>query len=557
MKRFSKQNILIGIFIIGILLRLGGIFEGLPAVYNSTEQALAKFTLKMAANQTLDPGFYIYPALYQYFLLAIYLVYYLFGLLLGIFQDSYDFAVQYLINPTGIYLIGRFTSIILSMISTWYMYRLVKRMLNDRAALLAATFMVLSFYIVVFSRYAIPESFMVFFTILALGKYWDSLYNQNAIHLFWAGIFTGLAIASKYNAGFLALGLCIAVYFSQNNIKDNIWKRTINAIGGLLLGFIIPNPYWLISPEKYLNGFFKIVKQSYYAVTSEKAISYVWEISQIITHELLLGFLFLGSILFALYKRKHYHIILLSVVLPTFIYVGSWDKKGIDYLLVCWPVFIILSAELVDFIGQKWHDKKIMNITGLSLILIPLFIFNLYHTILLILPDTRKVASEWLLTQWHSPEKIYYDKNGYDLQLIDIRRYTEYGVHAKTLNNEIKERLNAYTHLGRNVPFISSVEYVADLLDNSMNFQDEQAAIRWKSLDEIISEGATWVVSNTEFRRIYLEEQGEVVLSLKNRILVMEKFYSELNKRYQPIKVFKKQFWRCGPEIVIYKLQNK
>jgi len=80
----------------------------------------------------------------------------------------------------------------------------------------------------------------------------------------------------------------------------------------------------------------------------------------------------------------------------------------------------------------------------------------------------------------------------YDLQLIDIKRYTEYGVHAGTLNNEIKERLNAYIHIERNVPFISSIEYVADLLDNSMSFQDEQAAIRWKSLDEIISEGVTW-----------------------------------------------------------------
>ena len=61
----------------------------------------------MAADRTLDPGFYIYPAFYQYFLLAIYFLYYLIGLLLGIFQDSYDFAVQYLIIPTGIFFPGQ------------------------------------------------------------------------------------------------------------------------------------------------------------------------------------------------------------------------------------------------------------------------------------------------------------------------------------------------------------------------------------------------------------------------------------------------------------------
>lgn len=63
------------IIVFAFVLRIAGIFEGLPAIYNSTEHHLIKFALKMAANKTLDPGFYIYPSLYQYLLVIIYMVY--------------------------------------------------------------------------------------------------------------------------------------------------------------------------------------------------------------------------------------------------------------------------------------------------------------------------------------------------------------------------------------------------------------------------------------------------------------------------------------------------
>jgi hypothetical protein len=103
-----------------------------------------------------------------------------------------------------------------------------------------------------------------------------------------------------------------------------------------------------------------------------------------------------------------------------------------------------------------------------------------------------------------SKDKIYYDKNGYDLKLIDIRRYTEYGAHAKFLNDEIKDRLNSYKDLKRNVNFVMSVEYLSDLAEDSVSMDSQalHSAIRWKSLDEIITEGVTWIVINTEFKRI-------------------------------------------------------
>jgi hypothetical protein len=119
----------------------------------------------------------------------------------------------------------------------------------------------------------------------------------------------------------------------------------IYAFAGLFIGFLLPNPYWLISPEKYLSGFYMVTEQMNYGMLTERATIYMWEIEQILTHELLLGVLFIVSTVFALLKRNQYGLILLSIVLPTYLYVGSWDKKGIDYLLVCWPAFILLTTD--------------------------------------------------------------------------------------------------------------------------------------------------------------------------------------------------------------------
>jgi len=179
MSRYKNKYILTAIILLGAFLRFSGIFEGLPAVYNSTEQFLAKYTLKMAANRTLDPGFYIYPSLYQYFLLVLYGIYYVAGLVLGIFRDSYDFAVHYLINPSGLFLAGRILNVCLSIISIWMMYNLAKKKFSEQLALLAASFMSFSYYLIVFSRYAIQESFLIFFTVLAFDRFWESLHNKS------------------------------------------------------------------------------------------------------------------------------------------------------------------------------------------------------------------------------------------------------------------------------------------------------------------------------------------------------------------------------------------
>jgi 4-amino-4-deoxy-L-arabinose transferase-like glycosyltransferase len=546
------------IIVLAFFLRLAGVFEGLPAIHNSTEHHLAKFTLKMAANKTLDPGFYIYPSFYQYILVVLYGYYFIIGFMLGIFKDSYDFAVRFLIDPSAIFIIGRLLSVFVSTSSVYFLYKLVKKISDNKCALLSAIFLSISYYSIHLGQLATQDTLLIFFTILALHKFWDSLENQNTLHLLYSGIFTGLAIASKYNAGFLGFGLLFTVYYSWKIHQNKFLKRLFLATIGLLLSLIITNPYSLIAPEKYLQAYVMVTEQMYYGTSIYRGINYLWEIIEIISHEWLLGIMFFISTIYAISKKNKYNHILLIVILPTFFYVGSWPKKGIDYLLVCWPIFIMFSVFFIEFIFDKANNNKLKKMLIIVLIL-PSFLFNMYQLVLKFIPDTRQLASEWMLENMSNDDKICYDKNGYDLTLIDIQRFTDYGPSAKTLPPEMKNRLHQYLDMERNVDFISSIEWVKNIYADSISqdYSKQQGAVRWKSLGEILTEGADWLIINEDYKQTHIQFSDIKIPQLDERIKNMKKFYNEIDAFYNPVIKFSNSFWRNGPEIIVYNLSSR
>ncbi|MFC2088121.1 ArnT family glycosyltransferase [Calditrichota bacterium] len=525
-------------------LRIIGVFEGLPAVYNSTEHFLAKFTLKMAAEKTLDPGFYIYPSLYQYILALLYGLYFVLGLLIGLFKDSYDFAVQFLIDPTCFYVISRSVSTIISVLSIWLLYKFVVNFRDEKNAFIAAVIMSLSYYSIHFSRLAIQESFLILFTILAMSYFWKSQNRAEKKFLFWAGVFCGLAIASKYNAGFLIFGLFLSVYFSWKKFSDELGIRILLATIGILSGFLITNPYWIYAPQKYINGFILVTEQMYYGISLERGINYLWELKEIVIHEWILGIIFLVSVIYAIMKKNPFYLTLLSVTIPTIIYVGSWPKKGIDYLIVCWPIFFFFSALLLMDILEKYTSNQRIRGFLLSVIFIPSILYTGHQTILSILPDTRQLTSDWILDNIKADDKICYDKNGYDLQIIDVRRFTDYGTSAESLPKDIKSRLLSIKNISRNVNFVPGIK----IIDN--NSSKKRPSVQWKTLDDLIAEGVTYFISNQDFRQMFIrsgESNNELVEGIKQ-------LYLELESRLHPIEVFESNLWRKGPRLKIYNL---
>ena len=103
MKISKNESLIYSLLLFAFFLRLPGVFDGLPAVYNSTEYLLAKTALNLGAQQTLDPGIYIYPTFYTYLMFLVYSLYFVLTYPFDVFENTYDFAIEFLIDPSTFY----------------------------------------------------------------------------------------------------------------------------------------------------------------------------------------------------------------------------------------------------------------------------------------------------------------------------------------------------------------------------------------------------------------------------------------------------------------------
>ena len=554
MKRFKIEGYIFFLLLSAFLFRVPGIIDGLPAVYNSTEHFLARTALSMGASKTIDPGFYIYPTLYTYLLLIIYGCIYLMGSLLGVFQTQYDFAVQFLTDPTVLYLVSRLINVILSLTTIYITYIFLRKSINDFTAKLSAAFMGISFYMIRFSGFATADTLLILFSMLCTLFLYRLMDFPKIKYVFFAGIFCGLAIGTKYNAGFLFAGLSIAIIY-------NWWKQNLNifsafgiSLCGLAVGFFVTNPLWLIYPERFYQGWLLVSSQMYSAVSAERGLVYLWEIRELIQTEMVIGVLFVVATIYYIFYKEYRHYPALIVILLTFFYVGSWTKKGIDYLFAVFPAWIILSASFVDHIAHTYIRKRKYRNYLLVLIFLPSFLVACHQFILYLNQDTREQASEWMVKSLHKEQIVCYDNYHNDLGVFDIQRYISYGASADQLPEAVKQRLKSFSTDPRQINFIPILIMNSTRQTNSGNaYEQLSLKYRRRNLDELMDQGTSILITNNWYYESHFSIDLEVYPpGVQEGIKDVQLFYQALHERFKPIKVFEPSFLRPGPKLSIY-----
>jgi len=557
MKISREDKYLYLILVIALIFRIPGIFDGLPAVYNSTEHFLARMALSMGAGKTIDPGLYIYPTFYTYILLILYGSYYLICNIFNIFGNQYDFAAQFLTDPSAIYILSRIFNVGLSLMTIVFIYQFLKRQTNLTTAKIAATFMAISLNLVRFSSYATADTLLILFSTLTILFFYKLADSPSKKDFFITGFFCGLSIAAKYNAGFLAIGLILLVIQRWYDRRIQLFPALSLSFGGIAIGFFITNPLWLIYPEKFYQGWQVISSQMYSAVSAERGTPFLWEISHLIQQEMIIGFLFVLSTVFYIIRRDYKHYPLLIVIILTFLYVGTWTKKGIDYLYAIFPAWIILSASFLDHIQKTYINKKIIKIFVVLIILLPSFVSVILHSVRLTNPDTREQATEWIVHNINKEQTVCYDNYHNDLGVFDIERYLSYGASADQLPDGVKEKLIQFSTDSRQVSFISIVvQNTNDIPETDIAYEEIALKYRRRTLNELLDKDTSFFISNNWYYDSYLSiEIDDYPPGVQKSIREVQEFYKQLTKNYTPVKVFSPEFWTAGPSISIYDLR--
>ncbi|MFA6110741.1 MAG: glycosyltransferase family 39 protein [Candidatus Latescibacterota bacterium] len=374
--------------------RLWGIGHGFPDFVTGDERVLVKETVRFLNAATLEPGHYNYPALYGYLMAGGVWLAWGVGWLtdLGGIGPSVTFA--HLFAPGQLALVGRILSTAAGTGLVAVTFALGRRAYGTGAAIGGACFAAWSTVLVTQSRFALPDVTMALFAVAAC-LVSVQLSRQGGTRTYLAaGVLAGLAISTKYNAGVVVAGLVAAHLLRIHRDGGALLDRRAIAAGvGLLTAFLAGSPYWLIAPGRYWQGILDVTSNLRFSLapSSWPRLALLASLARI---ELVWAVLALLGAIHALRRRTAADLVLLAVLLPGFLYLGSWPKGGVHYALYLLPLAGVMAGRwLAEVAAGRWRRWVL---PGLVLASLPQAVATVEEGAALRRPDPRSEAARWM-----------------------------------------------------------------------------------------------------------------------------------------------------------------
>jgi len=423
----SPSKILIFLLLLGLITRLIGLNFGLPFLYHVDEARFAQISLKYFSGD-LNPHFFHVPSFYTYLQAGVWGIFYLLGKLLGFFSSLEHFISSFQANPTLFILIGRLINLIFSLGTIALVFTLGRKIYSLRAGFWAALLLIFSHIHNKISHYSLPDVPMVFFLVLTFYFIWELYTKGQARSYLLAGLFAGLATATKYGGQLLFLPLFLAHYDYHRRQKHS-WRTLLfhPPLWGagilFIMAFLAGCPFSLLDFQTFWKDF---QWQSQHLYT-------VGHYGGALHQSAFLFYLFYGfrenigliaqwllplGLLLALKQRNKNDLLLLSYPLLMFIIVATWKAKAVRYLLPFIPFLIIFCGKIMDQILSFWEQfhsslpfphlsikinrRLIIGVISLAVILPQAYKVTRFD-LSLTQKDTRTLAREWILT--HLPPK--------------------------------------------------------------------------------------------------------------------------------------------------------
>ncbi|MDD5529668.1 MAG: glycosyltransferase family 39 protein [bacterium] len=232
------------IFIGGFVLRLWGINFGLPELFHADERWFI-YDIFYAMTHKGHVLLYGYGNFIPYIFGSIYGVYYIVLKIAGVLKTPFDFLVFYIKDPSSIYLIARFIFVIIGSVSIFAIYLLGKKLYNKWIGLIAAFFLAFAFLPIHQSKFLKGDTLGTFLLLFAFYFFIVAIEKVAVRKYIIAGIFMGLAIASRFTLYVVPLIFIIIFFIPPKLTRDNIsmpLKHCLIFIITTVVVFLITTP---------------------------------------------------------------------------------------------------------------------------------------------------------------------------------------------------------------------------------------------------------------------------------------------------------------------------
>lgn len=545
MKKFLKDNLfLILIIMVGFLLRIYAINWQLPYLYQTEEYKTVNYTLKMAAQKNLNPKFFEYPSLYLYFMLIVFTMTFIIGKMLGVYNTTEQFAIDFLKDPSVVYTVARTFSALFGTAVVVATYFLGWKLYNKRIGIISALMLSVLPIWVRYSHFIKPEmasNFLVVMYVIMLYNYYIS---SNSKYFYLSSIFLGLATSMKYLSFPASIGLVVVTLLKNRKIDKILF------LGFLLIGvfFVVGTPYSILDFPTFLKEIKGIVIGPQQGLTRNLLVGVAVTIKDYIfmgnRTPIIGGICFLGCVWLAFTKLRIQEILLLSIVIIYFLINATHYLPAWGFLFTAFPFYAIIGARFIDELCNKY--KSFFWIFAF-LMIIP-FVESICENITFSLKDTRTLALEWIEKNLPYGSKILIDRypNSPPLKMTKAQLERLYKK-AVELNHYKKEYFywQLKSHPGENYGYeIYEVEHPAYEIGTIKHQVEEAQKVR-ELID--VSKGVEYI-KNFGIRYIILNSFSETEST--------KSFYKEVDQKAKILQEFKpKTKLHPGPVIKIYEVK--
>jgi 4-amino-4-deoxy-L-arabinose transferase-like glycosyltransferase len=394
----DSKYVLWFIILLAVVLRICCLSHQLPYRSYIEEDEFIYTALKYGTGD-FNPHWFFHPPLYSYLLFVLYTLYYLLGSLAGWYSGAEDFAFQYVVDPSGFYIIARCLSVFLVIPTLLLLYELARKIYSTRCALVSCVFFAVMPLDVWYSHFGCSEPLLILFTLISALFAAKAMYTGASRNFMLAGLFAGFTVGTKY-LGLFTTGFLLVAAFSPRGCTR--WKVLLKIFFGVSIGFLVVCPFPVLAPREYFANIALLLSQplqvgeypwvrvpSLYLCMVDRYVPEGMGVG--------LGFASLAGIVF-LWARHRRADIFVAVV-PTMFYliIGGSRLYYDRYMLICYPFFAIAAASLLEAVAFRVSRRSGLILVIFCFVLAcPSLFLSIRRVSVLMLPETSIVAAEWI-----------------------------------------------------------------------------------------------------------------------------------------------------------------
>ncbi len=341
----------------------------------------------------LNPHYFNYPTFHFYLSSLLYLLYYL-----ATSAESVEQFVAYhsLVDGRDLLALVREANTLLAVATVGAIACLGRRLYGVREGLLAALILATMPLAVRFSHLAIVDTPAVFWAVMALLWAVRARQEGSVRDFLVAGIFTGLAAATKYPAVLVAVPVATAI------LLDSPWplRRSIWVVTGAALSFALSTPFIWLDAGQFWSHFADMGRTHLLAKSSTEEQAWLYHLRYTLRHGLgaVAAVAVAVALLWSVRQRQWQELVLLAGIVPLAVVLALAGSTFMRYALPLAPLLALLIGRLV---GMGWKYPLVGGLVTLTLVAEPLYA-SLRTRSLLSGQDTRIEVQAWLQT--HLPQ---------------------------------------------------------------------------------------------------------------------------------------------------------